>query len=56
MEGQWKLAEWCHEHGLPDQRKTHLQRVIELDPDHVEARRLLGYSKIDGKWMTQEEG
>jgi hypothetical protein len=55
VEGQWNLAEWCREQQLADQRKVHLQRVIELDPDHVEARRLLGYSKVDGQWKTQQQ-
>ena len=55
VEGQWKLAQWCHEHELATQGKTHLRRVIELDPDNVDARRLLGYSKMEGKWMTEEE-
>ncbi|MGA2063934.1 MAG: HEAT repeat domain-containing protein [Thermoguttaceae bacterium] len=54
-EGQWNLAQWCRDHKLPAQRTTHLRRVIELDPDHVEARRLLGYNKIEGQWMTQDE-
>ncbi len=55
VEGQWSLAEWCREHNLSVERKTHLQRVVELDPDHATARRLLGYSKVDGAWKTQEE-
>jgi hypothetical protein len=55
VEGQWNLAQWCRDHKLPAQRTTHLRRVIELDPDHVEARRLLGYNKIEGQWMTQDE-
>ena len=55
VEGQWKLAQWCQDHQLTAQRKTHLLRVIELDPNHVQARRALGYSKFDGQWMTQEE-
>ncbi|MGD0896308.1 MAG: HEAT repeat domain-containing protein [Thermoguttaceae bacterium] len=54
-EGQWDLAQWCRDHKLPAQRKIHLQRVIELDPEHVEARRLLGYNKIEGHWITQDE-
>jgi hypothetical protein len=54
-EGQWSLADWCREHKLTEQRKTHLKRVIELDPNHVDARKALGYSKYDGKWMTREE-
>jgi len=54
-EGQYKLALWCREHDLSAQKAKHLQRVIELDPDHADARRMLGYSKFDGQWMTIEE-
>ena len=54
VEGQWKLAEWCRENRLPKQRATHLERVIELDPNHAEARHALGYSQIDGRWTTQD--
>ena len=31
VDGQWKLAAWCLEHGLISLRKPHLERVIELD-------------------------
>ncbi len=53
VEGQWKLAEWCRENHLSKQRKTHLERVIELDPNHVAARHALGYSQVQGRWVTQ---
>jgi hypothetical protein len=53
--GQWDLAQWCREHKLTAQRRVHLRRVIELDPNHVAARHALGYSQVDGKWATQEE-
>jgi hypothetical protein len=52
---QWKLAEWCREHKLFAQRDTHLERIIALDPNHSEARRLLGYSMVDGRWARQDE-
>jgi hypothetical protein len=55
VEGQWELAQWCRDHRLTAQRETHLQRIIELDPDHVEAHRLLGYNKIGGEWVTPDE-
>ena len=42
---QWELAQWCREHKLTAQRETHLRRVIELEPNHVEARHALGYSQ-----------
>ncbi len=53
--GQWELAQWCRDHKLGPQRETHLRRVIELEPDHAEARRALGYSRVDGQWTTQDE-
>jgi hypothetical protein len=54
-DGQWELAEWCREQSLFDQRKTHLRRLIELDPDHAQARRLLGFQFLDGQWITRED-
>lgn len=55
IDGQWALAEWCLNHHLLSQRKTHLERIIQLDPDHAEARRGLGYSQVGGQWKTQKE-
>jgi hypothetical protein len=53
-EGQWALAEWCRQQKLSVERETHLKRIIELDPNHVEARHALGYVQIEGKWTTQD--
>ena len=55
LEAQWKLAEWCRQESLSQQRKTHLRVILELEPDHRTARLALGYSKYDGKWMTRDE-
>ena len=55
VDGQWKMAEWCRTKQLPKQRKSHLERIVEIDPDHAEARRALGYSHIHGRWTTQKE-
>ncbi len=55
VEGQWELAEWCRENKLSKHRRTHLERIIELDPNHAAARRSLGYSNIQGRWITQEK-
>ncbi len=54
-EGHWIMSEWCRNNKLYQERKEHLRRVIELDPNHAEARRGLGYSQIDGRWVTQEQ-
>ena len=53
--GHEKLAAWCLERNLLPQRQTHLQRILQLDPDHAAARAALGYFKSQGEWVTREE-
>lgn len=55
VEDHWKIAEWCKANDLPERQSQHLLRVIELDPQHVSARRALGYSEIGGQWVKKEE-
>lgn len=54
-EANWELAEWCRTNRLTAEADAHTARVIELDPNHAEARRKLGYSRHRGKWMTRDE-
>jgi hypothetical protein len=54
-EAHWNMAEWCKEAGLAEQRKRHLQAVINLDPNHTEARKALGYQRYGTRWLTQDE-
>jgi hypothetical protein len=53
--GQWAVAQWCREHGLTRQRNQHLRQILELDPNHIEARTALGYAQIGGRWITRED-
>ena len=55
VDGQLKLATWCRDHSLTEQRTAALDRVIQLDTDNLEARRLLGYRKVKDQWMTRDE-
>ncbi|HVX12281.1 MAG TPA: hypothetical protein VHC22_13955 [Pirellulales bacterium] len=55
VDGQLGLAAWCRDHNLPRQREKHLQRVIEIDPNHAEAHRLLGHMQFDGVWKSQRQ-
>jgi HEAT repeat protein len=55
VEDQWKLAEWCRQKGLSQQRANHLERIVELDPNHKQARAALGYGQINGRWVRQED-
>ncbi|MCC7086932.1 MAG: HEAT repeat domain-containing protein [Pirellulales bacterium] len=55
IDGQWELAEWCLKNSLAKQRNLALERIIELNPDHKQARMALGYSFLDGKWMRRDQ-
>jgi len=55
VDGQWELAEWCRKNGHGIERKQHLQRIIALDPDHAQARKALGYFRVEGRWETQDQ-
>ncbi len=54
VEDQWKLAEWCRQNHLLKQRRQHLERIVELNPNHADARHGLGYSKVQGRWVTHD--
>lgn len=55
LQQQWSLAEWCRANRLVDQCEAHLRRMLELDPDCVEARRALGYYQFQGRWVVSGE-
>ena len=54
-DGNWKMAEWCQQNGLSDERELHLREVIRLDPEHGDARQALGYVRRDGEWATRND-
>ncbi len=55
VQDHWEMAEWCRAKKLTAQRQFHLERILQLDSDHADARRALGYGRVDGKWMTRDE-
>ncbi len=55
VEAQFALAAWCRDNGVRDGMQRHLRRVLELAPDHAEARALLGYQQVDGGWKTRDQ-
>jgi len=55
LEAHWHLAEWCRSKGLTSQRETHLQRVIEFDPDHEQAHLALGHVWKEGAWVDWDD-
>ncbi|MEX0791900.1 MAG: HEAT repeat domain-containing protein [Pirellulaceae bacterium] len=55
IDGKWQMAQWCKENGLDDKWEYHLEEILALEPDHVEARRALGYVQHRGKWIIREQ-
>lgn len=55
VEAHSKLAEWCRQHKLTADGQRHLERILELDPNHAEARAALGFRQKDGKWMNRDD-
>jgi hypothetical protein len=55
VEARWALAEWCKSNSLKEQREEQLQMLLDVDPDHADARRILGHMLHHGTWMTRDE-
>ncbi len=54
IEAQIKLAKWCRKRRLNAEAQYHYGVVIQLDPDHAEARRKLGFERKGGKWVRRK--
>lgn len=50
-----ELARWAKANGLERHARRQFERVLELDPDHAEARRALGFTRHEGRWLTRTE-
>jgi hypothetical protein len=50
-----KLATWCKRQGMGNRAEALLRDALEIDSDHPEARKLLGYVKHEGRWVTRPE-
>ena len=50
-----KLVKWCKENRMSSKASRHLKQIISLDPNHAEAREMLGYVKFEGRWVTKKE-
>jgi len=55
VKGYYDLSVWCRDKGLTSRATELLKKVIFLDPDHEEARKALGYEKVDGRWLEGED-
>jgi hypothetical protein len=53
--GLMVLADYCRDHGMRARERTLLERVLEQQPDHADARARLGFVKSDTGWIAREE-
>lgn len=54
-EARYQLALWCKKQGWTFKMKEELEITIELNTNHEGARRMLGYHKLNGEWLTEDE-
>jgi len=54
-EGWRKLGRWAGQEGLGAPSRYAYQIVLVNLPDDAEAREALGFVRLDGRWMTDEE-
>jgi tetratricopeptide (TPR) repeat protein len=50
-QAHYLIHRWCSSQGLYDQMQRHLERCIELDPNHSDARAALGYTRHKNRWV-----
>jgi hypothetical protein len=53
--GWLKLAEWASQNGLPMNAHDAYEKAMASSPDNAEARQALGYTKLNGRWLTEDE-
>ena len=51
VEKLWQLHLWCKETSRSAESRTVLKKVIELSPDHQDARKALGHHFYDNQWF-----
>lgn len=54
-ENHRELAQWCHNHRLVDEARTHWLKVLEFERTNAEARKALGLEWIDGRLVTRDQ-
>lgn len=55
IDGWRKLGRWADKQGLPAQSREAYGTVLKTAPDDAEAREALGFVRLNGQWMTQDE-
>lgn len=55
LDGRIQLGQWARDNGLIVQAEGIFREVLAVDGDHAEARRQLGFVRIDQRWEEIDE-
>jgi len=55
LAGQMELAAWCLKQKLYPQQRAHLTAALEINPNHLAARKALGHVRVGRTWMSRDE-
>lgn len=55
VKGWRDLGRWASQEGLTKQSQQAYEKVVASAPDDPEAREALGFVRLDGRWVTEEE-
>ncbi|WP_205855076.1 polymorphic toxin-type HINT domain-containing protein [Pirellula sp. SH-Sr6A] len=55
LEGHRSMALYCTSQNWLPQAKAHWYGVLSFQPNHVEARKALGFRRIGNRWVSTEE-
>lgn len=55
VQGMMDLAAWARDKGLAGRATELYRKVIVLDPHQAEARKALGYEKVNGQWLEGDD-
>ncbi|MEZ6135348.1 MAG: polymorphic toxin-type HINT domain-containing protein [Pirellulaceae bacterium] len=55
VNSHFAMANWCLEQGLLDQCRSHLNKVLEFNPDDLRARNALGYVLVGSEWYSPQQ-
>lgn len=50
-----QVAAWAREKDLAGRASDLYRKVLSLDPDQPEARKALGYEKVNGQWLAGDD-
>ncbi len=54
-QGEWNLARWCRDHGLPSEARAHWMRTLAAQPQNAEAINALGLVWHQGLLLTRDQ-